>query len=159
MKRDSRPRPRGLENRFRKHRFRNQRGFTLVELLIALLALTVGLLAAGVLQLFSIRGNFMSGNASAALTLAAERMEDLMTRSPNDPLLADVRPFNNQNLSSLADFDFEERLNEKGQPASEGFYRRIWNVADNSPEPPLKTITVIVTWEGNGHPVTLTCIR
>ena len=154
MKIGRRLRPKTAENCFR-----NQRGFTLVELLIALLALTVGLLAAGVLQLFSIRGNFMSGNASAALTFATERMEDLMIRAPNDHLLADVHPFNNQNLSSLTDFDFEERLNEKGQSASDGFYRRIWNVADNSPEPHLKTITVIVTWEGNGHPVALTCIR
>ena len=141
------------------NRLRNRGGFTLVELLIALLALTVGLLAAGALQLFSIRGNFMSGNTSAALTFATERMEDLMTRSPNDPLLADVQPLNNHNLSSLTDFDFEERLNEKGQVSLGGFYRRIWNVADNSPVPPLKTITVIVTWEGNGHPVALTCIR
>ena len=141
------------------NRLRNQAGFTLVELLIALLALTVGLLAAGALQLFSIRGNFMSGNTSAALTFAAERMEDLLNRSPNDPLLADVKPFNNHNMTSLADFDFEERLNEKGQVVSGGFYRRTWNVADNSPIPPLKTITVIVTWDGNGHPVFLTCIR
>ena len=140
-------------------RLTNRGGFTLVELLIALLALTVGLLAAGALQLFSIRGNFMSGNASAALTFATERMEDLMTRSPNDPLLSDLQPFNNQNLSSLTDVDFEERLNEKGQAASGGFYRRIWNVADNSPVPPLKTITVIVTWNGNSHPIALTCIR
>ena len=141
------------------NRIKNRGGFTLLELLIGLLALTVGLLAAGVLQLFSIRGNFMSGNASAALTFATERMEDLMIRSPKDPLLADVQPFNNQNLSSLTVFDFEERLNEKGQVSSGGFYRRIWNVADNSPSAPLKTITVIVTWDGNGHPVALTCIR
>ena len=138
---------------------RNRGGFTLVELLIALLALTVGLLAAGALQLFSIRGNFMSGNASAALAFATEKMEDLMNRSPNDPLLADVQPFNNHDITSLTEFDFEERLNEKGQVASGGFYRRIWNVADNSPAPPLKTITVIVTWDSNGHPVALTCIR
>ena len=142
-----------------KNPFRSPRGFTLLELLIALLALTVGLLAAGVLQLSSIRGNFMSENASAALTLATERMEDLMNRSPNDPLLADVQPFNNQDLSSLTNFDFEERLNEKGQVVSGGFFRRIWNVADNSPSPALKTITVIVTWDGNGHPIKLTCIR
>lgn len=134
-------------------------GFTLVELLIALLALTVGLLAAGALQLFSIRGNFLSANASAALTFATERMEDLLTRSPDDPLLADLQPSNNHDLSSLTDFDFEERLNEKGQVVSGGFYRRVWNVADNSPTPPLKTITVIVTWDSNSHPITLTCIR
>ncbi len=96
------------------NRLRDRRGFTLLEILIALLALSVGLLAAGAMQLFSIRGNFMSGNASAALTLASERMEDLLNRSSHDPLLADVQPLNNHNLSSLADFDFEERLNEKG---------------------------------------------
>ena len=141
------------------NRLRNRRGFTLVELLIALIALTVGMLAAGAIQVVSIRGNRMSGNASTALTFATERMEDLMNRSSNDPLLADVQPSNNHNLSSLTDFDFEEHVNEKGQVVPGGFYRRIWNVADNSPAPPLKTITVIVTWDSNRHPVTLTCIR
>ena len=141
------------------NRLRNGRGFTLVELLIALLALTIGLLATGAMQIFSIRGNYMRGNTSTALTLATERMEDLMSRSSNDPFLADVRPFNNHNLDSLTDFDFEERVNEKGQVVSGGFYRRVWNVAENSPAAPLKTITVIVSWEDNRHPVVLTCIR
>jgi hypothetical protein len=82
-----------------------------------------------------------------------------MNRSPNDPLLADIRPFNNANLTSLTDCDFEERVNEKGQVVPGGYYRRIWNVADNTPAPPLKTIAVIVTWGDNKHPVTLTSIR
>jgi len=141
------------------NRLRNGRGFTLVELLIALLALTIGLLATGAMQIFSIRGNYMSGNASTALTLATQRMEDLMNRSSNDLWLKDNKPFNNNNLSSLTDVEFDERVNEKGQVGPGGFYRRIWNVADNTPVQPLKTIAVIVTWDGNKHPVTLTCIR
>jgi Tfp pilus assembly protein PilV len=67
-------------------------GFTRVELLIALLVLTVGLLAECA-QLFSIR-EISSGNTNSSL-FTYERMEGLMNRSPNDPLLM-MSTFNNR---------------------------------------------------------------
>jgi type IV pilus modification protein PilV len=134
-------------------------GFSMLEILISLATLTVGLLAVGAIQISSIRGNAMSGNASVALALATDKMEDLMNRSMTDSQLTDYTTANNGDLSSITTVDFEERLNEEGQAAAGGFYRRIVNVADNTPAPTLKTITVIVTWENNKHRVALSCIK
>jgi type IV pilus assembly protein PilV len=139
--------------------FAGKEGFTLLEILIALLTLTVGLLAVGTIQISSIRGNATSGNASAALTFASDKMEDLMNRGMTDSLLVDQTSANNGNLSSITTVDFQERLNDMGQVTAGGFYRRIWNIADNTPVATLKTITVIVTWENNKHRVALSCVK
>ena len=143
----------------RRKKFTEKQGFTLLEVLIAMATLTVGLLAVGAMQVSSIRGNLMSGNTSIALSLAGERIEDLMNRNIHDSLLADLSPANNSNLASIASVDFEERLNGRGQVVAGGLYRRIWNIADDTPTISLKTITVIVTWENNKHRVALTCIK
>ena len=53
-----------------------QEGWTLIEVLVAIVILCVGLLAVGTMQISAIRGNFMGGNTSIALTLASQKMED-----------------------------------------------------------------------------------
>jgi type IV pilus assembly protein PilV len=73
----------------RKFCLRRQEGWTLIEILIAIVVLTVGLLAVGTMQISAIRGNFMGGNTSIALTLASEKMEDLINRDYDDPVLDD----------------------------------------------------------------------
>jgi Tfp pilus assembly protein PilV len=136
-----------------------EEGFSLMEILIALATLTVGLLAVGTIQISSIRGNAMSGDVSVALALASDKMEDLLNRGMNDSMLTDRTTANNANLSSISTVDFEERVSEQGQVVASGFYRRIVNVADNTPAASLKTIAVIVTWENNKHRVALSCIK
>jgi type IV pilus assembly protein PilV len=151
--------PESIRSRNRQKCFTGEQGFSLVEILISLVTLTVGLLAVGSIQISSIRGNAISGNTSVALALATDKMEDLMTRSMSDPQIADHTAANNGSLSSISTVDFEERLNGEGQVMTGGFYRRIVNVADNTPAASLKTITVIVTWKNNKHRIALSCIK
>lgn len=137
-----------------------QDGWTLIEVLVAVIVLTVGLLAVGTMQISAIRGNFMGGNTSIALTLASERLEDLLNRNYNDPVLNDANTANNGDLSSIANVDFEENVTDAGTVGAGGFYRRIWNIADTAtPWPTMKQITVIVTWENNRHRVALSTMR
>jgi prepilin-type N-terminal cleavage/methylation domain-containing protein len=144
----------------RKRTTRRQEGWTLVEILVAVVILTVGLLAVGTMQISAIRGNFMGGNTSIALTLASERMEDLLNRNYNDPFLNDSNTANNGDLSSIVNIDFEENVTDSGTVGAGGFYRRIWNIADTAtPWPTMKEITVTVTWENNRHRVTLSSMR
>ena len=129
-------------------------GFTLVEVLVAMTILIFGLLAVASMQISAIRGNYFSGNTSAALTLASQRMEDLLNRNWNDPIFTD-NPANNADLSSITTVDFEDAVNLGGIP-----YRRIVNFANsNGAMPTSREITVIVTWGGNSHRVWVSSFR
>ena len=135
-----------------------QAGFTLIEVLIAIVILTFGLLAVGSMQISAIRGNFMGGNTSIALSLAGEKMEDLLNKDFNHADLADSNTSNNSNLSSVTSVDRQESLSEDG--AAGTFYRRIINIAD-APTAAINTknVMVIVTWENNKHHVSIATIK
>jgi len=140
-----------------------QEGWTLIEILVAIVVLTVGLLAVGTMQISAIRGNFMGGNTSTALSLASQKMEDLFNRDFGDGDLIDVNSANNGNLSVIGNVDHEESVSDSGVEVAVGFYRRIWNIADSESFagdwPPMKAITVIVTWQGDQHRVALSSMR
>jgi prepilin-type N-terminal cleavage/methylation domain-containing protein len=140
--------------RLRKMR-RGQPGFTVLEVLIAVSILTVGLLGVASMQISAIRGNFFSDNTTTALCLAEDKMEDLMGRNFDDGGLVDTTAANNGNLDSISTVDFEETVNADGQVVAGGEYRRIWNIA-NSTDPQMKTVTVMVTWQGDSHRISLT---
>jgi type IV pilus modification protein PilV len=133
-------------------------GFTLIEVLIAIVILTVGLLAVGTMQISAIRGNFMGGNTSIALSLASEKMEDLLNRDYNHADLNDGVSANNSTLSSTTSVDHEESISEEGMVGAGAFYRRIWNIADQA-SPTTKSVMVIVTWENNRHRITIASIK
>jgi type IV pilus assembly protein PilV len=131
-----------------------QSGFTLLEVLIAVSILTIGLLGVASMQASAIRGNYFSDNTTTALCLAEDKMEDLMGRDFADAVLVDATAANNGNLDSITTVDFQETVNESGQVVAGGEYRRIWNIAD-SVDPQMKTVTVVVTWEGDSHLLSL----
>jgi type IV pilus modification protein PilV len=133
-------------------------GFTLIEVLIAIVILTVGLLAVGTMQISAIRGNFMSGNTSIALSLASEKMEDLLNRDFNNADLSDSVSGNNGTLSSITSVDHQENISEEGVVGAGAFYRRIWNIGDMA-SPTTKNVTVIVTWENNRHRISIASVK
>jgi type IV pilus assembly protein PilV len=137
-----------------------RQGFTLIEVLIALAILTVGLLAAAKMQISAIQGNYFSNNTTTALSLAEQKMEDLLGRTYTDAAVTDTQAGNNADLSSLVTKDHEElNVNEEGVVGG-GLYHRVWNVADDTPITNTKTITIVVTWGGNErHQVALSCIK
>jgi Tfp pilus assembly protein PilV len=145
-----------------KKGLKGEAGFTLVEILVAIGILVFGLLAVGTMQISAIRGNFFSGNTSMALALAGEKMEHLMNQSWDNADLNDTTAANNSNLSSITTVDHQEGVTENGQVvgAGSGLYRRIWNIANSSGTMPnSKAMTVIVTWEGNKHRVSVSSLR
>lgn len=122
-------------------------GFTLIEVLIAVVILAVGILAVGTMQVSAIRGNFMGGNTSIGLTLAGEKMEDLFNR-----------PYDDAALSAGSHQDF---VSPRGTVSdSGGFYRRTWEITDTTGNmPTMKEIVVTVSWESDRHSVTLRSMR
>ncbi len=60
-----------------------QRGFTLVELLIAITLLSVGLFALAQMQTIAMKGGTVAHKVTVAMSLAQEAMEDIMSWDPN----------------------------------------------------------------------------
>jgi len=147
-----------MENIGSKEKKNRESGFTLIEVLVAIVILMFGLLAVGTMQISAMRGNFMGGNTSIALSLASQKMEDILNKDFNHADLLDSNTGNNGSLSSTTSVDHQEYVSEDGAVGTGGFFRRIWNVA-NQASPTRKSIVVIVTWENNKHRISIESIK
>ena len=137
------------------------KGFTIIEVMIAVAILAIGILGIASVQGSAIRSNNLSDNITCALTLAEDKMEELLGLDYNNPELQDVITGNNTDLSEIEEglIDNQEiNIDETGR-VNAGHFRRIWNIADDKPIPNNKTITVIVTWDNDNHQVSLTSIK
>jgi len=67
----------------------NDNGFTLIEILIAILMFSVGILAVSSLQLNSIKGNTQANSFTLAGSTASNHSESLKALAFNDPQLDD----------------------------------------------------------------------
>lgn len=124
----------------------SERGFTLVEVLIAISILTFGLLAVATMQISAIRGNYFSGNVTEGTTWAVDQAEKLIQKglmNYNDPELKDK------------DSDGTAGLGHQTEPSADyhknyGAYDVYWNVANDALLDATKTIHVIVIWGDHG---------
>ena len=104
----------------------NNTGFTIVEVMVGMAIFVIGYLAVASMQMVAIKGDTSARKTTEAATLAADRLETLI-----------VLPYDN--IAS-------------GGPVTEGgAYTVSWQVADNSPLPNTKTITVSVIWQHGGQ--------
>jgi type IV pilus assembly protein PilV len=121
----------------------DQRGVSLVEILMSITILAVGMLAVAEMQITSIQGNAFSGATTDGTTLAQDRMEQLMTLTysslTTDASLVDTDGDGDGGLddATAASADFNQ---------SEGDYTIYWNVSDGSLINSTKTLNVIVAW-------------
>ena len=72
------------------------RGFTLIEVLIALAIFSIGVLAVAAMQITTIKGNASARRITEATSLAENQIENLM-QLPYDH--ADLNPANNPHMS------------------------------------------------------------
>ena len=128
-------------------------GFTLIEVMIAVVILLFGLLAVGSMQVSAIRGNYMSGNTSMALSLAGEKMEDLLNRCWGDP---NKCPTLDPDLT--AGNHGSEAISKTGVEGTGGLYSRRWTVT-NETSPTRKSVVITVSWENNRHQVSIASIK
>ena len=122
-------------------------GFTLIEIMIAVVILMFGLLVVGSMQISAIRGNYMSGNTSMAISLAGEKMEDILNRRDysGDPDLT-------------AGNHGPEAISKTGVEGTGGLYSRSWTVT-NETSPTRKSVVVTVSWENNRHQLSIASIK
>ncbi len=129
-------------------------GFTLIEVLIALVILAIGGLGMLMLQVSSIQGNVSSRELQAATLLCQDLLERFEGLDYNDALL-DAGQHSNDELG------VQNPINESGSQGAGAIYSRTWVVAVDNPAQGMKTITVTVTWTRNSvpHSVQLTMIK
>lgn len=115
-------------------KFLNDKGFTLIEIMIAMFILVVGLLGVAGVATTVINGNVFSKGLTTATTLAQDKMEELK----------------NTKYSNIA----------SGSDTQESIYTRTWTSTSDSPATGMKTIDVTVQfpWKGSTHNVTLKTI-
>ena len=120
-------------------RTREEKGFSLIEVMIAMLILGMGLLTLGLAQLSAMRSANKSESMSQAMYLAEQQLDAFYVTAPAVAGLT-IDPLNPIDPDPLDD-DFT-------------LYNRQWNVVQNSPQPGLSTVTVQVTpvsLEGGGQ--------
>jgi len=112
-------------------RLKDNKGFTLLEVIFAVSILTVGILAVAAMQSTSIRGNASAWGTSEATTIAMGQIESLMDL-PYD------------------DADLEDLGVDSHGPITNGRYNITWTVDDDELISRTKTVRVTVTWSNYG---------
>ena len=109
------------------------KGFTLSEVLVAIVVLSVGLLGLESMHITAIQVNSIASRLTQGTTLAQDRAEQLMALSYNDPVLADTT--GPGVMTSYTD------------PNPPQGYTIRWEVDTNVPSVGVKTINIFVTWK------------
>lgn len=106
-------------------------GFTLLEVMIALVVLSVGLLGLAALQLVAVKGNSFSSEMTYATMLAQQHAEILKGL-----------PYTDSNLAAA-----DEQNPHTAIGSSKGVqYSVRWTVTDNTPDTDMKTVNLTVQW-------------
>jgi type IV pilus assembly protein PilV len=123
----------------------DNRGFTILEVVIAVSILAIGILAMGVLQTSSVQLNNNAKGITEASTWATDTMEDIMALAFTDADIATARSY------STAD---NNKILYTGHPAIAQGYTIVYTVANDGPvvsgTATYKTITVTVSWSNLG---------
>jgi prepilin-type N-terminal cleavage/methylation domain-containing protein len=156
---------RGLEMIFKRNE-----GLTLLEVLAAVAILSFGILAVASMQGSSIKGNSQAIGTTEAITLAQDKVEELMRLPYDDPADADDPLDDNGNGTNNGtdqdadddgvdddggNFGLDDTVDGGGNVIADesevnGRYTLYWNIAVNEPIVNVKTIRIIVLWEDRG---------
>lgn len=116
-------------------------GFTLIEVLIAMIILSIGLLGMASLTIGIIKGNQFSNQLTTATTLAQDKLED-------------IRGLGYSGMPSTNGTDPEAYGTISGYTA----YKRETETEVDAPATNMKIITVTVFWGSDDHSVEIKTI-
>lgn len=149
----------------------SDKGFTLIEVLTAMVVLAIGIMALYSMQISSIQGNAKASRITTAATWNAGQMEGFIGMKYSD---APLRDTNSNGTNQDPDGDGIDAvgvagfgLDDTGAAAdgsfttADGRYLLYWNVAVDVPMANLKTIRIHVqdSRQAQSNPVTFTYIK
>lgn len=116
----------------------DESGFTLIEVLIAMLIATMAFLALAMMQGTAVQGNNFGKTLTQATVLAQAKLEQLNSTllSPNDVRVTGLK---------VGAGETQEGIDERGEPG--GPFTLKWAVEENTTFS--RKIIVTVTWTGN----------
>lgn len=114
-----------------------ERGFTLVEVMVALLLLALGLAALAAVQITAVTINARANGMTRLATMAQERLEALLALPYNHPYLLDAAAG-----SAKTTYDAAPGTVPDGHAV-------YWCVNEDFPRPQLKTIDVVAVQLGD----------
>ncbi len=110
---------------FGPSRLKNMKGFTIIEVLIAMGIMSIGLLAVAAMQMSAVRNNKTGNTYTQAASLARAQMELIKNGDINDP----TDSLNPGSFPGINNFnDPNNPMDENG--AAGGIYRRSWIIDD-----------------------------
>jgi prepilin-type N-terminal cleavage/methylation domain-containing protein len=124
-------------------KLQGKEGFSLIEVLVALVILAVGLLALAMFQVTAIRGNAVASKWTIATQLSQDRLERFRHVAWDNIVSSPAGGYNTGTMQPV----YASLPGAQGDSqASRGtqFYR-VWNVNNDSTT--LKTITVWTCWQ------------
>ena len=130
-----------------RSRARGERGFSLVEVLVALFVISLGVLAAAPMFVYAMKGNAAGADFGSVGAIAVERMELLRSQTFGSLTAGGNLASNVTNFSDVTDPEYIVR----------------WRIQDNATPATTKTITVraIATRRvvGQRKEITVTTLR
>lgn len=117
-----------LNGRGNRDKGLGQKGFTLVEVMVALGVLAFGILAIASMQMASLSGTNLAAKTTEGTTVGMDRIEQFVGLDYDDSNLA---------------------AGNHG-PVTEGNYQIIWTVTEGQPLTNTKTIDLTVQWQEKG---------
>ena len=113
---------------------KDKRGFSLLEVLLAMCLLSVAMMAQATLQSRGIRANDLANRTTQALNLAQIKLEEYVHRSRTETFAAGTTN------------DPDNPINSTETGGGGSIFYRSWTFQDDTPVPNARTITVTVTW-------------
>jgi len=161
----------------RRDILKENRGFSLLEVLLGISVFMIGMLGVTALNISSLKSNTFSGNLSEATLIAATKIEEFMAMDFNDikdnngdgtDQDANKNGIDDDDEGTATDGIANFGLDDIGEGVADDFdnnlgyneiYTVYWNVAVSKPipvtPPRTKTINVIVEWKVKDEPRTI----
>jgi type IV pilus assembly protein PilV len=151
--------------------YNNKNGFTLIEVMIAIVILAIGMLAVAKMQISAVKGNSDAIGFTEATGFAQNKMEELVNLAYNDPAVDDtdgngtdqdtdadggtVNGIDNDdegvNVDTIANFGLDDIStpdnSQQNSGATNNLYTLSWNIAIDRPAANAKHIRVYVQWQ------------